>query len=132
MRLHLLINAGVQPVEFFLVAGASNDAGCLDLYDFDLPTPARIVADKAFTDYELEDVLVEADLHPVPLGKSNSKRPIPPSDTFLRLSERRCVESVGSLFNAFFPKHIHATSQLGFELKIVLFVLALAFHQLSL
>jgi hypothetical protein len=131
LRVHLLITATGQPVEFFLVPGASNDAGCLDLYDFDLPTPARIVADKAFTDYELEDVLAEADLHLAPLRKSNSKRPIPPWETFLRLSERRYIESVGSLFNAFLPKHIHATSQLGFELKLVLFVLALAFHQIT-
>lgn len=131
LRLHLLITATGQPVEFFLVPGASNDAGCLDLYDFDLPTPARIIADKAFTDYELEDVLAEADLHLAPLRKSNSKRPIPPWETFLRLSERRFIESVGSLFNAFLPKRIHATSQLGFELKLVLFVLALAFRQLA-
>ena len=131
LRLHLLITATGQPVEFFLVPGSSNDAGCLDLYDFDLPTPARIVADKAFTNYELEDILAVADLHLAPLRKSNSKRPLPPWETFLRLSERRYVESVGSVFNAFLPKHIHATSQLGFELKIVLFVLALALHQLS-
>lgn len=132
LRLHLLITHTGQPVEFFLVPGASNDAGCLDLYDFDLPTPARIVADKAFTDYRLEDVLAEADLHLLPLRKSNSKRPISPEEASLRRSERRYIESVGSLFNAFLPKHIHATSQLAFELKLVLFVLALAFHQLPL
>lgn len=131
LRLHLLITATGQPVEFFLVPGSSNDAGCLDLFDFDLPTPARIVADKAFTNYELEDVCAAADLLFAPLRKSNSKRPIPPWETFLRLSERRYVESVGALFNAFLPKHIHATSQLGFELKLVLFVLALSLHQLS-
>lgn len=131
LRLHLLITTTGQPVEFFLVPGSRNDAGCLDLYDFDLPTPARIVADKAFTNYELEEVLASADIQLAPLRKSNSKRPISPCETFLRLSERRYIESVGSVFNAFLPKHIHATSQLGFELKIVLFVLALAFHQLS-
>lgn len=128
LRLHLLVTASGQPVEFFLVSGSSNDAGCLDLYDFDLPTPARIVADKDFADYEFEDVLACADIQLAPLRKANSKRPIPPCETFLRLSTRRLVESVGSVFNAALPKHIHATSQLGFELKVVLFVLALAFH----
>lgn len=128
LRLHLLVTASGQPVEFFLVSGSSNDAGCLDLYDFDLPTPARIVADKAFTDYELEDVLAYAGIQLAPLRKANSTRAIPPWETFLRLSTRRPVESVGALFNAALPKHIHATSQLAFELKVVLFVLALAFH----
>ena len=131
LRLHLLITATGQPVEFFLVSGASNDAGCLDLYDFDLPTPARIVADKGFTHYALEDVLAPADIDLATLRKSNSARPIPPWEAHLRRAQRRYIETVGSLFNTFLPKHIHATSQLGFELKCVLFVLALSFHQLS-
>jgi hypothetical protein len=131
LRLHLLITTEGQPVEFFLVSGASNDAGCLDLYDFDLPTPARIVTDKGFTHYELEDILAPAEIELASLRKSNSSRPIPPWETFNRLSERRCVESVGSRFNAFLPQSIHATSQLGFELKVVLFVLALALALLT-
>lgn len=130
LRLHLLITATGQPVEFFLVPGRCNDAACLDLYDFDLPTPARIVADKAFTFYAIEDVLAYADIEFASLRKSNSKRPIPPWEAFLRSSERHLVESVGARFNARLPKHIHATSQLGFELKVVLFVLALAFDRL--
>jgi hypothetical protein len=130
LRLHLLITATGQPVEFFLVPGSSNDAACLDLYDFDLPRPARIVADKAFTLYEIEDVLAPAAIEFATIRKSNSKRPVPPWEAFLRSSQRHLVESVGARFNARLPKHIHATSQLAFELKVVLFVLALAFDRL--
>lgn len=130
LRLHLLITATGQPVEFFLVPGGSNDAACLDLYDFDLPRPARVVADKAFTFYAMEDVLTFADIQFAPIRKSNSKRSVPPWEAFLRSSQRHLIESVGARFNARLPKHIHATSQLGFELKIVLFVLALAFVRL--
>jgi hypothetical protein len=130
LRLHLLITASGQPVEFFLVPGSSNDAACLDLYDFDLPRPARVVADKAFTFYALEDVLQVAGIEFASLRKSNSKRSIPPWEAFLRSSQRHLVESVGARFNARLPKHIHATSQLGFELKCVLFVLALSFDRL--
>jgi hypothetical protein len=122
----VLITTRGQPVEFFLVSGASNDAGCLDLYDFGLPTPARIVTDKGFTHHKLEDILAPAEIQLASLHKSNSSRPLPPWDTFNRLSARRCVESVGSRFNAFLPKSIHAASQLGFKLKVVLFVLTLA------
>jgi hypothetical protein len=130
LRLHLLITATGQPVEFFLVPGSSNDATCLDLYNFDLPTPARVVADKAFTFYALEDVLSHADIQFASLRKSNSKRPLPPWETFLRSSQRHLVESIGARFNARLPKHSHATFQLGFELKVVLFVLALSFDRL--
>lgn len=127
LRLHLLITTSGQPVEFFLVPGNSNDAACLGLYDFDLPRPARVVADKAFTFYALEDLLADANIEFASIRKSNSKRSIPPWEAFLRSSQRHLVESVGARFNARLTKHIHATSQLGFELKCVLFVLALVF-----
>lgn len=130
LRLHLLITATRHPVEFFLVPGSSNDAACLDLYDFDLPLPARVVADKAFTFYSLQAVLADADIEFASIRKSNSKRSIPPWEAFRRSSQRHLVESVGARFNSHLPKHIHATSQLGFELKCVLFVLALTFDRL--
>lgn len=106
------------------------DAASLELYDFDLPLPARIVADKAFTHYALEDLFAEVGIDFAPIRKSNSKRQVSPNEALLRASQRHLVESVGARFNARLPKHIHATSQLGFELKCVLFVCVLAFDRL--
>ena len=49
LRVHLVVTASGQPVEFFLLPGADNDTGALHWYQFDLPAGARIVGDKACT-----------------------------------------------------------------------------------
>jgi len=40
---------------------------------------------------------------------------------------RKTVETTGSLLEQLLPKHIHAVTAAGFELKVALFVLALSF-----
>ena len=90
------------------------------------------MADKAYTDYALEDVLKEADLHLLPLRKSNSKRPVPPWTHYLQARYRKAVETAGSLLERLLPKSIHAVTAQGFELKVVLFVIAFGFHRLPL
>lgn len=66
------------PIEFFLTPGATGDVTGLQDFDFDLPTGALIVADKAYNDYEIEDILADVGLTLRPLRRSNSKRPNPP------------------------------------------------------
>ncbi len=39
-------------------------------------------------------------------------------------SYRKMIETTGSLIEQLLPKHIHAVTSRGFELKITLFVLA--------
>ncbi len=108
------------------------DVTGLDLFDFDLPEGAQIIGDKAYNDYELEDVLKAADLHLLPMRKCNSKRPFPPWMQYLQAHFRKAVEMAGSLLERLLPKSIHAVTAEGFELKLVLFVLALSISRLSL
>jgi len=124
LRLHLLVTATGEPVELFLLPGADNDTGALQWYQFDLPDGATIVGDKAFNHYGIEDDLAAVGLTLAPLRKKNSKRAIPPWTTYWRQSVRHYVETVGSLLMDRFPKTIRAVTATGFELKIVLFVLA--------
>jgi hypothetical protein len=42
-----------------------------------LPAQSRIIGDKAYNDYQFEDVLLEADLQLMPVRKQNFKRPFP-------------------------------------------------------
>jgi hypothetical protein len=42
---------------------------------------------------------------------------------------RKIIETAGSLIEHLLPKHIHATNSTGFELKLILFVLALSFDR---
>lgn len=124
LRVHLVVTAAGQPVEFFLLPGADNDTGALHWYQFDLPAGARIVGDKAFTVYGIEDDLAHVGIALCPLRKQNSKRPIPPWEQYLRELERKVIETTNSLVTRRFPKAIHAVTATGFELKIVLFLLA--------
>lgn len=124
LRLHLMTNADGQPVEFFLVPGADNDTGALAWYQFDLPSGAKIVGDKAFNVYAIEDDLATIDIALCPLRKKNSKRAIPAWEQYLRELQRKYIETTGSLLMQRFPKTIHAVTSAGFELKVVLLLLA--------
>ncbi len=132
LKVHLLVTSNAEPVEFFLTPGSVVDVVGLNCFDFDLPTGAQIMADKAYTHYELEDVLREADLHLLPLRKRNSKRPLPPWMRYLQAHFRKAVETAGSLLERLLPKSIHAVTAEGFELKLVLFVLALSISRLPI
>lgn len=124
VKIHLLVTKDHQPVEFFLSPGAFSDTDALTQFDFDLPERSQIFADKAYTFYLVEDLLDEADLHLIPDRKKNSKRPLPPWLLSLLRHYRNQVETAGSLIERLLPKSIHAITAKGFELKVILFVLA--------
>lgn len=124
LRLHLMVTKDGQPVECFLSPGEETDTSGLSWYQFDLPVGARIIGDKAFNHYEIEDDLASVGIQLAPLRKKNSKRSVPGWETYLRSTYRKCVETVGSEITRRFPKSIHSVTGTGFELKVLLFVLA--------
>ena len=128
LKIHIMVTETGQPVEFFLSPGNFSDTSAYHLYEFDLPEGAFITGDKAYNDYLIEDLLVEANLKMSPLRKKNSKRPIPPWAFYLRSTYRKIVETTGSLIERLLPKSIHAVTAEGFELKLGLFVLASSFN----
>lgn len=130
LKLHLMVTETGQPVEFFLTPGSAFDGEGLHWFDFDLPVGSWIVGDKAYNNYDLEDVLAAAGLFLKPFRKKNSKRAVPPWINYLQFHYRKMIETTGSLISNLLPKKIHATSALGFELKVVLFVLACSFRYL--
>src|ERR687886_1655510 len=130
LKLHLLVTHDGQPVEFFLTPGSYSDVKGLRDFGFDLPAESEIYADKAYTDYEVEDVLQDADLHLRPMRKSNSKRPAPPWLCYLQARYRKIIETTGSLLERLLPKSLHAVTPQGLELKVILFVLALSINAL--
>jgi len=130
LKLHLMTTAAGQPVEFFLSPGSWHDGQGLFWFDFDLPEQALIVADKSYNNYEMEDVLDTARLVLRPFRKKNSKRPVPAWFRYLQFHFRKMIETAGSQISKLWPKKIHATSPLGFELKVVLFVVAASVNYL--
>jgi hypothetical protein len=119
-----------EPVEFFISPGSFSDVACPDQFDFDLPPGSTVYADKIYNDYLVEDCLQEdGDIDFSPFRKSNSKRPDPAWKRFLQQHYRKIVETSAGLVERLLPKHIHATNSAGFELKVILFILALSFDR---
>lgn len=124
LKIHLLITKDGQPVEFLLSPGAFSDTSALDQFDFDLPHDATIIGDKAYNSYLVEDIMADCNLFLLPIRKENSKRPRVGWLSYLISYYRKRVETAGSQIERLLPKHIHAVTSDGFELKTMLFVLA--------
>ena len=60
--------------------------------------------------------------------RRNSTRPFLPYIRYLQHHYRKRVETAGSLIERLLPKSIHAVTAAGFELKVVLFVLAFSIN----
>ena len=131
LKIHIMVTEHGQPVEFFLTPGSISDTTAYGCYEFDLPQQAWITADKAYTDYVIEDVINEAGLRMRPIRKRNSKRPFPPWIFYLQSTYRKIVETTGSLIERLMPKSIHSVTPQGFELKVGLFVLATSINFLG-
>jgi hypothetical protein len=125
LKIHLMVTQDGQPVECFLTPGGFGDVDALKYYAYALPDGSIIYADKAYNDYEIEDLLKEVDhIQLLPMRKKNSKRALSPSIAFVQSYHRKRVETAGSLIAQLLPKSIHAVTSQGFELKVVLFVIA--------
>lgn len=124
LRVHLVVTEAGEPVEFALAAGSEADVTIFKELELNLPEGSIIYADKAYTDYDYEDLLEEVGLHLKAQRKKNSKRPLVAWEEFLGKPIRQYIETVFSRLTNFFPKKIHATTPRGFELKIVCFLLA--------
>jgi hypothetical protein len=125
LKVHLMVTQEGQPVECFLTPGSYSDVRALKTFALDVPEGSHIYADKAYNDYEMEDVLLEAaEIHLFPIRKKNSQRTLPPSMEYVQHDYRKRIETVGSLLERMLPKTIHAVTADGFELKVFLLVLA--------
>jgi len=124
LRVHLVVTGSGEPVEFSLAAGSEADVTIFKELELDLPEGSIILADKAYTDYDYEDLLEEVGLHLKAQRKKNSKRPMPPWEEYLGKPIRQYIETVFSGLTSLFARKIHAVTPRGFELKIVWFLLA--------
>ena len=128
LKIHLMVTSAGQPVECVLTPGSVSDVQVLKNYAYDLSPGSVVYADKAYNDYEIEDLLAEVEgIRLLPICKKNSKRPLSASTRFSQSYHRKRVETAGSQLMGLFPKSLHAVSASGFELKVALFVLAYSF-----
>lgn len=127
IKIHLMVTESGEPVEFFLTSGSFADVKSLRIFPFDLPEGSVVYADRAYNDYEVEDLLLEVEnIQLSAMRKSKSTRPVAGYVQFLQHHKRKVIETTGSLISQLLPKSIHAVTAKGFELKAMLFVLALS------
>jgi hypothetical protein len=132
LKVHLVITGNGWPVEFVLTLGGTVDVSALKLLDFDLPPGARLLGDRAYNDYQEEDLLQEVDAITLqPQRKKASKRPLPAWVEYLAKPVRQRIETTFSQVTSLFPKHINAVTAQGFILKVTCFLLVFAFRCLQ-
>ena len=124
LKLHLMVTESGVPVEFFLTPGSFGDVLRLRCYPFDLPQGTVVYADKAYCNYGIEDALAEAGITLKPLRKNNSKRQYQGYEVYLHHHYRKRIEVTNSLITQRLPRSIHAGTAAGFEIKIILFLIA--------
>ena len=123
LRIHLVVTASGQPVEFELAPGSVADITAFKSLDLDLPAGATVYADKAYTDYLWEDLLKEApEIDLVALRKSNAKRVMDGCIAYICQYTRKRIEMTFSQIAARFGRFIRAVTSRCFELKCFLFV----------
>jgi hypothetical protein len=125
LKAHLMVTKEGQPVECCVTHGALRDVEGLKYFAFDLPAGSVVYGDKAYNDYKIEDVLRDAEhITLLPIRKKNSKRAVPLYVSFVQHYYRKKIETAVSLIEQTLPKSIHAVTSQGFELKVILFVVA--------
>ena len=124
LKLHLMVTEAGVPVEFFLTPGSFSDVVGLRYYPFDLPQGATVYADRAYCNYGIEDALSQAGIMLKPLRRKNSKRQYEPWEVYLHHHRKKRVEVTNSLITQRLPRSIHAVTAAGFEIKVVLFLIA--------
>ena len=129
LRIHLVVTATGEPVEFELAPGSVADIRAFRSFDLDLPQGATVCADKAYTDYLWEDLLAEVqDVNLVALRKSNAKRAMDGCIRFICQHVRnpgcrgKRIENTFSQIAERFARFIRAVTPRCFELKCFLFV----------
>lgn len=125
LKVHLVITGRGEPVDLVITPGSTADVTGFKLLDLDLPEGSTLLGDRAYNDYEEEDMLEEAAAIQVqPMRKKNSTRPLPAWLEFLGKPVRQRIETSFSQITNFFPKHIHAVTSQGFLIKLICFLLA--------
>ena len=124
LKLHLMVTESGVPVEFFLTPGSFGDVLGLRCYPFDLPQGATVYADRAYCNYGIEDALAEAGIMLKPLHKKNSKRQYRGYEVYIHHHHRKRIEVTNSLITQRLPRSIHAVTAAGFEIKVILFLIA--------
>ncbi len=122
-NIHLLCTVDGIPVEYTFLPGSRHDSNALKQMPLLLPPGSIVYADSAYTNYSIEQMLKDAeDIDLLVQRKSNSTKKHEPYVDYLITSMRKRIETTFSEISNFLPKKIHAVTEFGFLLKVVIFI----------
>ncbi len=114
VKVQLLITKDGRPVEFGFVPGSEHDVLALKKLPLELPAESEVFADSAYTNYEIEDQLLETDQIALKVHrKSNAKRKDSVSAAFIKEYMRKRVETTISEIKGLFLRKLHAVTAKG-------------------
>ena len=126
-NVHVLCTADGIPVEYTFLPGRRHDSNALKQMPLLVPPGSKIYADSAYTNYSIEQMLKDAeDIDLLVQRKSNSTKKHEPYMDFLISYMRKRIETTFSEISNFLPKKIHAVTEYGFLLKVVIFIFGYA------
>jgi hypothetical protein len=121
----LVVTAAGKPVELLLVPGATADISALRRMDLNLPAGSTLFGDSGFLDLTFEQTLAEAaDVQLVVPRRANMQDQLAGWLGYLCRVCRKRVETTFSQLADRFARTLHAVTPRGFELKVMLTVLA--------
>jgi len=123
LKVHMIVDIHGIPIEFLFTPGSEADIKGFRRFEFNNVSGSKIYADKAYTDYFQEDLLMETfGIELIPKRKKRSKRKNSQYNEFFLSLYRNKVETTFSSIISLMPRHIRASTQTGFCLKILFFI----------
>jgi len=121
----VIVTEAGEPVELLLVPASTADISALRAMDLNLPEASTLFGDTGFLDIGFETALrEEAGLRLVVPRRSNMKEQLDGCLEYVCGVSRKRVETTFSQLTQRLARSVHAVTPRGFELKILLTVLA--------
>lgn len=126
LKVHVLATFKGQPKEFFISAGSMHDLKALqNMYLGTLPKRSTLFGDKAYTSWPFEmQLLSSRDIFLAAERRENSKRGQSMLYHFYGKKIRKRIETAFSQIVSWLPRHIHAVTNRGFVLKLMVLITA--------
>lgn len=130
-KLHLITLANGLPIEFLITPASTADITAFKMMEIDLAPHSKVYGDKAYTDYQFEDLLNEiTGVSLISERKSNAKRQHSGCLRYLQNVLRKRIETTFSEISRLFPRKIDAVTSKGFLMKLLIFICSFALKKL--
>lgn len=131
VKVFVITDSQNRPVEYTFTPGSIAEIDGLRQMPMQLPEKSTLYGDSGFTDYNHEEEMEQGENIDLKIArKSNSKKPHKPWWNYIIDCERKPIETTFSQICACLPRKIHAVTQKGFLLKLVLALFAHLIHKM--